>query len=138
MPYEEGPKPIDQIMTEVKNLGILFDGIVYLLENKGVLMGNKDLSDLIGANNNLEQTLSVGSLPAWMILAAKTAALEEMRRVAKKLGISEEDLTDEKLRGYSEIQDAERREEEIKMHSEGGSPEEKLLRSIFRGGPTKH
>ena len=65
---------------------------------------------------------------------------EKVKKEALNVGISEDDITDEKLIGYNVMQAAEfeqGRINSIKERKEGKSPEEILLNRIF-GDPKKH
>ena len=103
-------KTLEQLEAEYQEREKMLQGLDYfILTSLGV---NQDLNDLYTEYTNIGILFFERSTNIQEILGKLIDIFERMRKLALRLGISAEEITEEKLRSYHQMMEAQHRDEE--------------------------
>ncbi|MEK9182517.1 MAG: hypothetical protein AAB809_00375 [Patescibacteria group bacterium] len=124
-----------QIKSKIDELDQMIGGLSYYFIQKNIK--NDTLNGLFEEHESLMELSLDKQLGLREIFKRLFIILQRMRKTALDFGISKGDVTDEKLKGYSQMLQAEEKQEEIereKKRKAGISLETSLPQTIFPKG----
>lgn len=134
----EGPKPEktkEELLAELDVVNGLVNGLYYYISSRKNLELSQKLDPLFDVVNDMVSLDYIDDQGIEKTIEDCKEMLEKLLNVARANGVSEEDVTMDKLDGYAKMSHAEgkafdeRREKNLR---EGITPEETLLQDIFK------